>query len=125
MTMRVCVAPADALWYGVIWEVFAPPGDGADKDHRRRTIAAVNDGGRWGFEQSGKPFEFEQPQHYAARRIRDRFHAGLLETYLSALGAPALRDDIFPETVEALHVGTPPHAHLAQTSLEDARARRT
>jgi hypothetical protein len=51
-----------------------------------RSIAAVNDGGRWTWDESGTPQLFETPDRYAARRIRDRFTIEMLDAYCRALG---------------------------------------
>src|SRR5687768_8390083 len=51
-----------------------------------RTISAVNDGGRWVFEQTGEPFPFEDTSRFEARRKRDRFRFEILENYLAELG---------------------------------------
>ncbi|GLZ32755.1 hypothetical protein Lesp02_49430 [Lentzea sp. NBRC 105346] len=50
-----------------------------------RTIDAIDDG-RWVFEQSGTPLDFEEPQNYSKQRIRDRFTVDMLDRYCAALG---------------------------------------
>ena len=52
----------------------------------RRTISAMNDGGRWDFYQSGEPFAFEDLRAYKNRRIRDRFTYEMMHRYLKELG---------------------------------------
>lgn len=51
-----------------------------------RSVAAVNDGGKWVFVNQGPPQDFEHPERYTARRIRDRMNDELLEQYCRALG---------------------------------------
>jgi hypothetical protein len=51
-----------------------------------RTIDAVNDGGRWTWDLGGEAQPFEQPDHYLARRVRDRFTPEMLDSYCRALG---------------------------------------
>lgn len=58
----------------------------------RRAIAAIDDGGRWRFEERGEPFEFEPPDRFTARRVRDRFTPAALDEYLAALGVDDLDD---------------------------------
>lgn len=55
----------------------------------RRTIYAVNDGGKWEFGQSGEPYPFEDLSLYTARKVRDRFTLETLIEYLAKL-------DLFP-----------------------------
>jgi hypothetical protein len=51
-----------------------------------RSIAVVNDGGKWVFSQGGTPFPFEDLKQYKSRNVRQRFTAEHLERYLSELG---------------------------------------
>jgi hypothetical protein len=61
----------------------------------KRTLSAVATDGRWGWRADGSPFEFEDQDRYAARRIRDRLDRPLLLRYLTALGIPVDDDDAF------------------------------
>lgn len=92
--MRICITPAGATWPAVIWEVSETAENGACG--YRRSIAAVNDGGRWIFEMSGGAFPFEDQGRYAARRKRDRVPPDLLRDYLRQLGIPPITDGRFP-----------------------------
>lgn len=65
---------------GTIFEYF-------QNDETRRSIYAVNDGGRWYFGQIGTPFDFENQDAYAARLIRNRFTRPLVLQYLNELNA--------------------------------------
>jgi len=91
--LRACVTPAGALYPGVILEVYDTPQAGGNTYGYRRSIAAVNDGGRWVFEQSGAPFAFEDTACYDARKKRDRFTPEMLFRYLECLGIPHLSDE--------------------------------
>jgi hypothetical protein len=53
-----------------------------------RSLSATATDGRWEWHESGAPFAFEEPDRYAARRIRDRLDRPLLLAYLTALGIP-------------------------------------
>lgn len=90
--IRACAAHHSALYPGHILEVFDTPQAGANAYGYRRSIAAANDGGRWVFEQSGIPFDFEDTSRYAERLKRDRFTREMLATYLVELGAQPLSD---------------------------------
>lgn len=65
---------------GTVLEVYDPTMVDVHPLARRRTLAAVNDGGRWTVEASGEPFEFEEPDA--------ELDADLLRRYLSDLGVP-------------------------------------
>lgn len=97
-TMRVCIMPERATWPGVVWEVYVPPELGGNALGSRRSIAAMNDGGRWTFSESGERYPFEQAEAYALRRKRDRFTKAMLLTYLRAFGIPCLDDALFEVT---------------------------
>ena len=90
--MRVCCWPANAVWPGTVWEVYAPPDQGGIPPLRyRRSVEAVNDGGRWTFDQSGPPFPFEKLDRHQLPRKRDRLDRNLLQQYLGEFGFEALR----------------------------------
>ena len=54
-----------------------------------RTLSVTYDGSRWEFDASGIPQEFEEPDAYRSRRVRDRFTSEMLERYCKALGIDA------------------------------------
>lgn len=87
IAMRVCNTPSDAAYPAVIWEVYTPEVLGGSPPlGYRRTIAALNDGGRWVFEESGERFPFEEVERYSSRRKRDRFTSEMLARYLHHFG---------------------------------------
>ncbi len=51
-----------------------------------RSIAALNDGGKWVFHADGEVQSWEEPGRYQAKRIADRFTPELLETYCRHFG---------------------------------------
>ena len=51
-----------------------------------RAVGAYNDGGSWRFVLQGTQQSFEEPEHYTAKRIRDRLPLDLLEKYCAAIG---------------------------------------
>jgi hypothetical protein len=59
-----------------------------------REISAINDGGRWAWDQSGDPLPFEETSQYESRRIRDRLTPEMLDRYCTAIGIRAF-DDAF------------------------------
>jgi hypothetical protein len=84
----VAAAGGDGRYPATILEVYDPEAD--DNPLRsRRTLFAANDGGTWRFGESGERFDFEEPEAYGLRRIRDRFTPPMLDRYLAALGLPA------------------------------------
>ena len=92
--MRVCSTPDTAKYPAVIWEVYAPESLGGKPPlSYRRSIAAINDGGRWIFDESGERFPFEQVGRYEERRKRDRFTREMLRDYLREFGIELLSDE--------------------------------
>jgi hypothetical protein len=122
--LRACVTPKTARYQGVILEVYDTADAGGDAYGYRRSIAAVNDGGRWVFHQSGTPYAFEDISRYAERRKRDRFTSDMLAAYLRNLGIPELRDETLQPDgrCRGFLLARPTHAHLRSYSLAEAKA---
>jgi hypothetical protein len=71
--------------YGAsIFELYGPVA--VNHNNSVRSIAAMNDGGRWVFETFGPLLPFEVPTAYDAPRPRDKFPFSLLDRYARALG---------------------------------------
>jgi hypothetical protein len=51
---------------------------------QRRSIACVNEGSNWVFEQSGDPFPFEDVEAYRRHQVMQRFTASMLNKYVKA-----------------------------------------
>lgn len=121
---RACATPDSALYPGVILEVYDTVEAGADEYGYQRSIAAVNDGGRWVFEQSGTPFKFEDTSRYNAKRKRDRFKKEMLAACLEGLGAQLLSDRTLQisGTSRGILLKRPAHDHLPKFTLEEAKA---
>jgi hypothetical protein len=93
LAMRVCSTPEDALYPATIWEVYAPESLGGEMPvGYRRAIAAMKDGDRWVFHDSGERFAFEQVDRYTERRKRDRFTREMLRDYLREFGVELFSD---------------------------------
>jgi hypothetical protein len=60
-----------------------------------RSVAVVNDGGKWKFVEAGAPLAFEEPMRYKLRAVRDRFTPEMLERYLLALGVAAFDESSY------------------------------
>lgn len=122
--LRACVTPPGALYQGVILEVYDTPQAGGDTYGYRRSIAAMNDGGRWVFEQSGAPFAFEDTARYDARKKRDRFTSEMLLSYLACLGIPHLSDETLQPngSCRGMLLAHPPIEGSPQYTLEEAKA---
>lgn len=123
MSLRACATPEDFPYQSVILEVYDAPQSGADQYGYRRTIAASNDGGRWVFEQSGEPFQFEDTSHYDARRKRERFTREMLAANLVDLGAQPLTERALQNgaACSGFLLERPEHRHLPQYSLAEAK----
>lgn len=94
LAMRVCCTPEHETYPATAWEVYAPEALGGDTPlGYRRSIAAMDDGGRWIFEESGLRYPFEQVERYSVRRIRDRFTGEMLRDYLRHFGVELFTDE--------------------------------
>lgn len=93
----VCVRDDEDEYPARILEVFGP--DGEPPLLARRSIVAANDGGKWVFETSGEPFEFEDLERYKRRRKSERFPPELLYEYLRELGVPFDVEPDWPQTL--------------------------
>ena len=130
--MRVTAVPdsiegefegARGRYGGVIFEIYGPEPNPIL--NHVRTIGAVNDGGRWSFDQSGLPFPFEETERYGARRVKDRFTFDMLERYLAALGLHPFQEHFYlPDASAAIrfeYSGNPPPG-LREFTLAEARS---
>jgi hypothetical protein len=94
LAMRACCTADTAKYPALVWEVYAPESLGGKPPlGYRRSIAAMNDGGRWTFEESGERFPFEQIARYEEPRKRDRFTREMLRDYLREFGIELFSDD--------------------------------
>jgi hypothetical protein len=82
----VCVPDDGPRYAARILSVYGAAGDPLLR--QIRSVHAVDDGGRWTFDAAGDPLPFETLDAYARRRIRDRFTAKMLYSYLEALRVP-------------------------------------
>ncbi len=89
-----------------------------------RSLGALNDGGRWVFDQFGEPFPFEKLEQYQARRVRDRFTFDMLKEYLSHLGLSPFEEGFYlPEGTSAWLVEKTGPLVLARKEYTLAQAR--
>jgi len=120
-TMAATDKTARGRFGAVIFELFSPEAN--NPRNSLRSIALVNDGGRWVFEILGEPLPFESQSVYQSKRLRDRFPVDLMLTYASALGLEPF-DENFYEPVGILveKVG-PKVPNEKEFSLEQVRSR--
>lgn len=109
--------------YGaLIFELYGP--EETAQLNYLRTIALVNDGGKWVFQQSGHPLPFEEAESYTAPKIRDRFTLDLLSNYLKTLGLTPFEEDFYlPSNSSAILVekNGPFLKGVKEYTLEQAR----
>lgn len=107
--------------YGLcVLEVFGPGGQ--PRGHLR-SIAVVNDGGRWSFSAFGAPLPFEDLEKYESRRIVDRFTFDDLRSYTAALGLRPFDQDFYePGEAVLIDLVGGRLKGVKEYSLEDARA---
>jgi hypothetical protein len=91
-----------------------------------RTIAAINDGGKWVFDQSGEPLAWERTELYNKRRIRDRFTFDALVEVTAGLGLRPFDEDFYQPQQGAFLVSKegPVFPNVKSFTLEQVRADR-
>lgn len=98
----VCVDDDGPGYPGRILVVHGP--DGEPPLNVERSIVAANDGGRWVFETSGTPYDFEDLAAYGHRLKKRRFTSEMLYDYLRHLGVPV---DTEPDWSSTILLETP------------------
>ena len=108
--------------YGAIgFELYLP--DSQEWLRRERGVLAMNDGGRWKFEELGNPQLFEKCDQYSKTRIRDRMTADMLEEYCSALGIRLFDEEFYgPKAIvvecKYFHPNSAPSMSLLQVQRD-------
>jgi hypothetical protein len=95
--------------------------DQADWLNVVRSVAAVQDNGRWEWSASGTPQPFEDAAAYLRRRVRDRLTPDMLASYCGALGIRPFDESFYGlagQVVENVGVTAP----VRTETLEQARA---
>jgi hypothetical protein len=103
MSLRVTSVPNAPPRYGCV-RLVVEDGAQLESPYPRRNITCMDDGGRWYFESTGEPFDFEDVSHYRLRRKRDRFTHDMLADYCRALGAPVFDPGFFLDSAVVLHL---------------------
>ncbi|HEY4633175.1 MAG TPA: hypothetical protein VIH00_04580, partial [Candidatus Limnocylindrales bacterium] len=80
----VCVGDDGPGYPARILEVYGPGGQ--PPLAIERSVASVNDGGRWIFEATGEPFDFENTDRHRASLAAERLTCAMIHEYLRALG---------------------------------------
>ncbi|MDP9459352.1 MAG: hypothetical protein M3Q22_03555 [Actinomycetota bacterium] len=60
-----------------------------------RSVSVAHDGSRWRFDADGTEQDFETPDRYTARRVRERFTSDMLAGYCAALGVRPFDEDFY------------------------------
>lgn len=132
--MRVAATPdtiegehkgARGRYGGIVWEVYGP--EKARFLNYVRSVSAVNDGGRWGFDQGGTPFPFEDLERYRARRVKDRFTFDMLRSNLAKMGLRPFDEEFYlpasDPVARLIDKSGPAPEDMREYSLDEARAR--
>lgn len=88
-----------------------------------RSIAAINDGGKWRFVASGKVQPYEQNEMYKRRSVRERFTCNLLNEYCQAIGIDPFSENYYEPDGVLFVSKAPSIPNFEQISLADARER--
>jgi hypothetical protein len=102
-TRRGTCAAATGRYGATVLEIIDPI-HGRPPLRYLRSIAAVNDGGRWRFDAVGPQQPFEAAEHYRSKLVRDRFPVTLLRDYLRTLGLDAFE----PSSRNSIRPASPP-----------------
>ncbi|HVA92603.1 MAG TPA: hypothetical protein VNL71_22505 [Chloroflexota bacterium] len=97
-TMKRRTAGVEKRYGAMILEVYGP--HQTEWLNFIRAIVAMNDGGRWTFDEVGQPFPFEEVDRYASPRIRDRFTFDMLERYVRELGLFPFEERFYAASAE-------------------------
>lgn len=93
--VRVVVDPGfKESHYACILEVYGPQACNKPLNYVR-TVTLADDGDRWVFHQSGKPYDFEKTEFYERSRKKDRFNFDLLSEYLGHFDIHAFEDGFY------------------------------
>lgn len=90
-----------------------------------RTVCAINDGGRWEFNQVGEPLEFEECEAYTRRRVSERLTAEMIERCFRPLGVDGFNENAYRTKHGAIlgEEGGPPYPGAREYTFDAAQAR--
>ena len=114
----------DGRWRGrygaVIFELYGA--EVKNYSNTRRSVAVVNDGGQWTFDQFGEPLPFEHTERYDARRLRDRFDFAALAALLKGLGVAPFDPAFYGDDGIVIEKTGPVAVGLRERTLEEVQA---
>lgn len=87
----------------------------------QRSVEASDQDGRWEFDAVGEPREFEEPEHYQARRKADRLDLALLGRYLAGVGVPVADPAWLDGPVAVADFGPSPDTDVTWSTVEELR----
>jgi hypothetical protein len=121
-TLREDRPGASGRWGAAMFDVYGPKPNPIQ--NYIRSVVAMNDGGRWIFEEYGEPFPFEQVERYKERIKRKRLTFEMLRDYSAALGVRPFDEDFYlPDGVATLvEMLGPTYPNMREYTLEEARA---
>jgi hypothetical protein len=107
--------------YGaIIFDLFGPKA--TNYSNTIRSIALMNDGGKWIFEERGDRLPFENAETYRAGRVRDRFPFELLARYLKELGLEPFNEQFYGSQAVLVEKLGPCATAMKEYSLAEVRA---
>jgi hypothetical protein len=113
--------PQTATAYGATrFDLYGQPP--VDALNYTRSVAAINDGGRWSWDAIGEVQPFEVTDAYLAKRIRDRLTPELIDRYCQALGIRPFDDQFYGGPAHLVTNGNI-RVSLMEESLAEAQAR--
>lgn len=104
-----------------ILEVYSP--DAEDPFRVERSIYCANDGGKWKFGTSGKPYPFEDISKYKNKNIRERFSASDVWAFLSHFNINANNEEFYINSengmLHEVFIKGGPLPNIREVALED------
>lgn len=115
------IGPDGPRRYGArIFELYGP--ENTEFLNYVRTISVANDGGRWRFDQSGTPLEFEDAKWFSPRTIRERFQEEHLALLLRRMGLNAFEESFYGTHARLLERHGPTANGYEELELSEVQA---
>lgn len=123
-TIRIDPSGQKGRYGATLFEVYSKDNYDCSFLNIKRSIASINDGGKWRFDQQGEPLEMENPQWYKALKVRDRFTDEMLDRCFQYYGIQFFSNDFYNVSDPGMLISKvgPSALGLKEYSLEEVRA---
>jgi hypothetical protein len=115
------VAISDPRRYGArIFELYGP--EQTEFLNYIRTISVANDGGKWRFDQSGRPLEVEDASWFTSRSVKNRFQDEHLSLLLKRLGLKPFEENFYGSEGRLIERHGPTVPECKEFQISDVQA---